>query len=473
MKWTGHLTTVILGLFLLTAAISFSPADLQAAVLEKDANPFEMVFTEKGGILLEQEGQEKYFQIWDRESNTLEKLRIPKCDIEDFDVDGNKLVYISSRDIYATVILHDLDSGESRNISTSYSQKRGIEICGDYIAWEDYALGKADIILYDMKTSTSSRIESNYADNLQLCLTADYLAYIDNNFNYRDIYLYDLDSGEKTMVRSNQKYKSSLYMDGNKIVWAEIRDGSGSGTAVTGSYFDQLWGYATKNNAVYDIWLYDIENGSTMKLTDSSANQIQSCVWDHYVAWAETGDGNPDISLLDLNSGSKSQISNTDAYEVKPALGYGNIAWISMRGNLADLHVELLPEGNASSVQTQNAEIKIVFNGTRFFMDPEPYIKNDRTMVPMRRIFEMLGQEVIWDKEERSVTTTQGSRSAKLFIGQTTAYRNGEAIELDVAPEILADKGRTMVPLRFVAEAAGCEVNWDGITRTVIINNKI
>jgi len=106
-------------------------------------------------------------------------------------------------------------------------------------------------------------------------------------------------------------------------------------------------------------------------------------------------------------------------------------------------------------------------------MNPNPYIKNDRTMVPMRRIFEMLGAEVNWNEAERSVTATKGSDTIKLYIGSTTAYKNGVPVALDAAPEILVEAGRTMIPLRFVSEALNCSVEWEAATQSVMISNGI
>ena len=116
--------------------------------------------------------------------------------------------------------------------------------------------------------------------------------------------------------------------------------------------------------------------------------------------------------------------------------------------------------GSSGGVSTQPEEIKVLVNGTRYYTDPLPYIKNDRTMVPMRRVFEILNADVQWNNEERSVTATKGSDIIKLYIGSSTAYKNGEAMKLEAAPEILASAGRHG-SLRFVAEALSCSVDWD------------
>lgn len=101
----------------------------------------------------------------------------------------------------------------------------------------------------------------------------------------------------------------------------------------------------------------------------------------------------------------------------------------------------------------------------------EPQIINDRTMVPMRKIFETLGATVEWDGENRIVTGTKEDTEIKLQIGSNIATKtvSGETknIELDVTPTIV--DGRTLVPVRFIAESLDKTVGWDSDNRTVVI----
>jgi hypothetical protein len=105
--------------------------------------------------------------------------------------------------------------------------------------------------------------------------------------------------------------------------------------------------------------------------------------------------------------------------------------------------------------------------GVAKVMDVAPYIKNDRTYVPMRYLGEILGAEVVWDDAARTVTLTKGDTTVVFTIGSTSYTVNGEAKTADVAPEIT--NSRTMLPARFVAEAFGAVVGWDAATQTVLI----
>lgn len=102
-----------------------------------------------------------------------------------------------------------------------------------------------------------------------------------------------------------------------------------------------------------------------------------------------------------------------------------------------------------------------------------PEILNDRTMVPMRKIFEIFKAEINWNGETRTVVATTTEKEITLTIDSDKAkikdLANNEEKELtlDAAPVILND--RTMVPVRFIAESLEKEVGWDADERTVII----
>ena len=102
-------------------------------------------------------------------------------------------------------------------------------------------------------------------------------------------------------------------------------------------------------------------------------------------------------------------------------------------------------------------------------MDVAPYVKNNRTYVPMRYLGEILGAEVVWDDAARTATLTRDDTVVVFTIGSTNYTINGESKTADVAPEI--SNNRTMLPARYVAEAFGATVGWDAATRTVLVQN--
>ena len=115
--------------------------------------------------------------------------------------------------------------------------------------------------------------------------------------------------------------------------------------------------------------------------------------------------------------------------------------------------------------------IKVVVNGeTVVFEDVQPFADtNGRTLVPVRFVSEQLGCNLSWDNETKTATIYRGLIKVELTAEQKDITVLGVKKTMDTAAQIL--NGRTLVPVRFVAEAFGCEVVWDSLSRTVLISN--
>lgn len=115
-------------------------------------------------------------------------------------------------------------------------------------------------------------------------------------------------------------------------------------------------------------------------------------------------------------------------------------------------------------------EITVTVDGSQLAFDQPPVIIDDRTLVPMRSIFEALGCEVAWDEPSQSITSIHGNDVLMMYIGDTSLYRNGVVIyEMPVEAQIV--NGRTLVPVRAISEALGAEVLWNGDTYEVDITS--
>lgn len=114
-----------------------------------------------------------------------------------------------------------------------------------------------------------------------------------------------------------------------------------------------------------------------------------------------------------------------------------------------------------------NSEISVYINDNRLEFDVPPQIINDRTMVPMRKIFESLGAVVTWDEPSRTATGKKGDVVVNVSIDSKILFKNGVPKTLDVAPALI--DGRTLVPVRAIAESFDCSVDWIAETRTVQI----
>lgn len=117
-----------------------------------------------------------------------------------------------------------------------------------------------------------------------------------------------------------------------------------------------------------------------------------------------------------------------------------------------------------------NSQIRVLLDGRRLYFDVAPATVDNRTMVPMRTIFEKLGAEVTWLEAYQEVDAVKNNVRIKLKIGSNILYKNTVPIEMDVAPVVMKD--RTLVPVRAVAESFLCNVLWDEDRKIVNIINK-
>ena len=96
-----------------------------------------------------------------------------------------------------------------------------------------------------------------------------------------------------------------------------------------------------------------------------------------------------------------------------------------------------------------------------------PVTESDRTLVPMRFLFEQLGADVTWDEATETATAKKANTTINFSIDNTTATVNGAETVMDVPARLVGDK--TMVPLRFLSEEMGYTVEWDEETRMATV----
>ena len=114
--------------------------------------------------------------------------------------------------------------------------------------------------------------------------------------------------------------------------------------------------------------------------------------------------------------------------------------------------------------------IRVLVDGRQLAFDVDPVIENDRTLVPMRLIFEALGAKVDWDETSRTADAVRGETTIRITIDNTEMVKNDEIVTLDAPARLIG--GRTLVPVRAVSEGLGAQVGWDAATRTVQISTQ-
>ena len=121
-------------------------------------------------------------------------------------------------------------------------------------------------------------------------------------------------------------------------------------------------------------------------------------------------------------------------------------------------------------------DIKVQLDGQELtFTDAHPQMKNDRTFLPVRAVFEAVGAQVSYNEETLTVTAVRGEKTIQMTMGSTelTVTEGGvsRTITMDVAPYIDETTWRTYIPVRFAAEALDCLVGWVEESNTAVIVN--
>jgi cytochrome c-type biogenesis protein CcmE len=130
----------------------------------------------------------------------------------------------------------------------------------------------------------------------------------------------------------------------------------------------------------------------------------------------------------------------------------------------------LLLDTKPAQAQNYYSPIRVALNGQYInFGNVPPQSVGGRVLVPLRGVFESLGATVNYDAATRMIYANSGGREIQLRLGSSQAVVNGQTQYLDVPAQ--SRLGRTLVPLRFVSEALGATVQWNGPQQTVYITS--
>lgn len=123
---------------------------------------------------------------------------------------------------------------------------------------------------------------------------------------------------------------------------------------------------------------------------------------------------------------------------------------------------------SAPALALHEGEIGICLDGDTYYPTDLPVqVQNGRTMVPIRDLAEKLGADVEWVQESQQIVMTRAGSTVTMTLGETAADVDGTAVEMDAAP--YAVEGRTLIPARYVAEFFGQKVTWDQEKQLVVV----
>jgi hypothetical protein len=163
----------------------------------------------------------------------------------------------------------------------------------------------------------------------------------------------------------------------------------------------------------------------------------------------------------------------TEDYQGRASL---DPAWLDATYQPADIMAYYLMEAwtaddNGTLIVMTIGNTEALVNDATITLDKPPVIDpaSSRTLVPIRFVSEQLGATVNWNATTLVITITWGSNTLTLTIGSSIAYLNGAPVGFDQPPYIDPATGRTMVPVRFIAESMAANVTWIPATQEVVI----
>ena len=210
-----------------------------------------------------------------------------------------------------------------------------------------------------------------------------------------------------------------------------------------GSYV--LFGDKIYDESLNDVFTLILENGEFIPSSDYMIS---------YLGDAEFIESNGEVAAYMIGTDQRiDEASNVLFYGLDGMLVlYRSGVVLNDTPNLVD--ASRIPD------HVDNSAISAYLNGNRLAFDKPPITENDRTLVPMRAIFEALEADVKWENDTNTATAVKDGTTISITIDSDVMYKNGEAIQLD-APARLIDDGYTFVPLRAVSEALDCDVQWN------------
>ncbi len=126
-------------------------------------------------------------------------------------------------------------------------------------------------------------------------------------------------------------------------------------------------------------------------------------------------------------------------------------------------------EGTAAPPTGTASPPALYLDGRRLEPESPPVIQEGRTLVPLRIIAEALGARVEWNEAARTAIVYRGNDIVRVPLGARAMEKNGAQIPLDVPARIV--NGRSLLPVRAIVESLGLNAGWLPQSRAVVIKS--
>ena len=240
----------------------------------------------------------------------------------------------------------------------------------------------------------------------------------------------------------------------------KISGRANEGEEFTLSSVNASFGSDTEETYTYE-WFFNAEESGKLNETETAAKE-------------EFGSKYTPAGVYEKSVGT----GETHTVAADEVGGYYMVSVKDSKGNVV-LNSLATPVNNYEFIISQSIVLRVdceysYVNGFKSQIDPEDYnvaptIVDSRTLVPVRFVAESLGADVQWDNDTRKITINLGGKQIVMTLDEKAYSVDGEALELDVAPQVMYE--RTMVPVRVISEAFGKTVFWDAENELIIISD--
>lgn len=305
------------------------------------------------------------------------------------------------------------------------------------------------------------------------------ILYADNNEN--SILIKTLDNSE-VITFFKESFSENAYI--------LSKNGFGENSAVGTPFSVEFQTYDGEN--LYLFYFPIINNGKIITYVEVNPyiNKNKAARWtavskfyDDESDLKQLRDGNIYSIISDKNTFSQIAVSDDKIVVLKPWSGYEitdyDYDYSTPYENKETMVVNIMEpiDIDTSSVIPQTEEERTIFenaqkNGKVVVQENIDSLgainKNNRLLVPLRDIAELIGCTVEWNGAEKIASVKKDNNTVKFKIGSTEYSINGKIHNLDVSAEIYNNK--TYIPLRAVSEALGVDIVYNGRGKHVVIS---
>jgi beta propeller repeat protein len=203
------------------------------------------------------------------------------------------------------LMLHDLGSGETRQITDGGHAIADCQVSGDIVVWADNRHGNADIFMYDIASGETRQLTSHYGNEHLFSFHDDVLVYnADGVRGYPDVYMMDVVTGEEGWITSGLGTQSDPSIHGDRVVYCDYVHERGC-----------------------DLFMFNLTSGDHLRITTSAAYSTWPEIGGDVIVWHDDRHGNWDVYMHDLRTGDEWRLTHEERDQTRPQVWGDLVIW--------------------------------------------------------------------------------------------------------------------------------------------------